>query len=160
MYAETRPVQAIPEGTQESIPAGTVEVYRAGAVTFTRDYQNRVAAAGFIGLWTYGEHWALETVDQVVIDSADVNSLYGFVKSYEFHLLNGKPLYFFEVGGKVGVSFDGNTAFLPFSSVPHYACCSAAEYNPVQVGDVLLLFGQQGDAWFYVEVAAQPAPQP
>lgn len=30
----------------------------------------------------------------------------------------------------LGISFDNKTALLPFISIPHYGCCSAALGNP------------------------------
>jgi hypothetical protein len=131
----------------------TAEVFLNGQVIYTAHYQDRPVGSGFIGFWTYGDHWALETLDQVVIDGQDVNRLNGYEKSYEFHLLGGRPLFFFEQSGGLSVSFDSGTAPLPFPAIPHYGCCSAAANNPVQIGDLLILYGMQGESWFYMEMA-------
>jgi len=130
----------------------TVKVFRNGHTIYTMFYQDPPAASGFRGFWTYNDHWALETIDQIVIDGQDVNALNGYDKSYEFHLLGGKPLFFFEKSGKLSISFDGKIALLPFQSIPHYGCCSAGLTNPMQIGNILIFYGMKDGNWFYVEM--------
>ena len=133
----------------------SLDVFRNGQVIYTARYFDRPAASGLIGFWTFGEHWALETVGRIVIDGQDLNAVNGYDASYEFHLLGGKPLFFFEQAGKLNVSYDGRTAVLPFQSVPHYGCCSGGMENPLQMGDqLMLLYASQGGNWFYIELAA------
>jgi hypothetical protein len=139
--------------------AQQVSVYRSGRVIYTTDAPDRPAASGLIGFWTFIGHWSLEVVDRVIIDGQPVNERYGYTKSYEFHVLNQKPLFFFEKDGRLGLNYDGNEIPLPWQSIDHYGCCSGGTLNPVQVGNLLLFFARQGDRWDYVELEA-PADSP
>lgn len=104
------------------------------------------------GLWTYGDHWAVEVLDSISIDGQAVNSLYNYQKSYEFSLLAGIPVYFFEKDGRLGLNFNGQPVLLDGQSTPHYQCCSGAMDNPRKNGRVLIFFIQKGVEWYYVEV--------
>lgn len=106
-----------------------------------------------IGLWTYDSHWALEVVNTIVIDGISINNSKGYQKSYEFHLLNSKPLFFFEKEGKIGLNYDGSEIDLRGDIVPHYNCCSSSLLNPRQWRDVLIFFMNKDSRWYYLEVA-------
>lgn len=155
MYVETQEEAPATTSTTFEPSRATAEVFRNGQVIYTAHFKNRPAASGFIGFWTYGDHWALETVDQVVIDGQNVNTSNGYDKSYEFHLLDGRPLFFFEKSGTLSVSFDGMAVPLPFPSIPHYGCCSAGLDNPFQIGNLLIFYGTQGESWFFVEMVGK-----
>ena len=131
-----------------------VQVYRGSQSIYQTTFQDRPAANGIIGFWTYGEHWALETINSIVIDGQKVNALYGCSKSYEFHLLGGKPLFFYERAGQFGLNLDGIETAFPYEDISHYGCCSAGAFNPVQIGDLLLFFARNDNTPYYFELAA------
>ena len=83
-----------------------------------------------------------------------MNALYGCSKSYEFHLLEGKPLFFYERAGQLGLNLDGIETAFPYQNISHYGCCSAGAYNPVQIGDLLLFFARNDNTPYYFELVA------
>ena len=139
--------------TDQSAPL-MVQVYRGSQSIYQTTFQDRPAANGIIGFWTYGAHWALETINSIVIDGQKVNTLYGCSKSYEFHLLGGKPLFFYERAGQTGLNLDGIETAFPYEDISHYGCCSAGAFNPVQIGDLLLFFARNDNTPYYFELAA------
>jgi hypothetical protein len=109
------------------------------------------------GLWTYddsqGNHWCLEVLDRISIDGISMNERTGYQKSYEFHLIGGKPVFMFEKDGQGGLNYDGQEVMLPGESVLHYGCCSMALLNPEYTENTLAFFLQDGDRWKYVEMS-------
>jgi len=105
-----------------------------------------------IGFWTYGRHWVLELKNNIIIDGQSVNQYQEYQKSYEFHLLGGKPLYFFEKDGEVNLNYDEQEIILNGYLIPHGNCCSDAELNPRQRNNLLVFFLNKSQQWYYVEI--------
>ncbi len=149
MHTETT-VEIFPtplsQKTPQALPNEVVTVFRGGQAIYKTSTPVPAAVSGYIGFWTYGSHWALEVIDQITIDGQPVNHQFGYDKSFEFHLLNQKPLFFFEKGGKLGLNMDGKEIPLPWPSIPHYGCCSASALNPVQMSNLLFFFWPAGRA--------------
>jgi hypothetical protein len=114
------------------------------------------------GLWTYGRHWALEifyaTPDvwtgQIFIDGALLNQERDYDEAFGFQLLYGKPFYFFQRNGLIGVSYDGQEANLDYTSILHYLCCAESVLNPIPAENMVAFFAQRGADWYYVELGA------
>ncbi len=122
-----------------------VTVYRnTREMIYTTTIQAKAPIPGLVNLWTFSDpwvdHWALEVADSVVIDGQPVNEQHDYQKSYEFHLIGGKPFYFFERAGKVSANYDGHEIALDGSEIPHYNCCSPGLLNPRQKNDTLIFF--------------------
>jgi hypothetical protein len=136
-------------------PNGTARVLRAGEVIFETQLNNTAFRHPLVGFWTYGEHWALETLGSVIIDGQAVNDLHGYSESFEFHLLGGQPLYFFSRAGRLGMNYAGQEIPLPGDEISHYLCCSGSLLNPVQVGSGLVLLANSGEQSYYLEIEVQ-----
>ena len=143
--------------TPQSIAHHLINVYRGDQMIEQVRTADRVAATGYIGFWTYSNHWVLEVIDNIIVDGQPVNERNGYDRSYEFHLLNNRPVFFYEKAGKLGLNFDDVEVPLPWQSILHYGCCSAGSTNPEQIGNVLLFQAQSGEQWDYVELAVGPA---
>ena len=143
--------------TPQPIPYEVVKVFLDDRMIYQTQTPARAGVSGYIGFWTYGNHWVLEVIDNIIVDGQPVNERYGYDRSYEFHLLNDRPVFFYEKAGKMGLSFDGVETPLPWQSILHYGCCSASTTNPQQFGNVLLFLAQSGERWDYVELAVEPA---
>ena len=83
-----------------------------------------------------------------------LNEREGYQEAFGFQLMNGKPFYFFKRDGQIGISYDDQEMVLGYSSVPHYACCSAAERNPRKARNMVAFFAQRDERWYYVEIGA------
>lgn len=134
----------------------TIRVYRDQKSIYEMPAENIYVRPPLYGLWAYGDHWALEVLDSIVIDGAAVNTANHYEKSYEFALLGGKPVYLFEKSGQSGVNLDGQEVLLPGQTVTHYECCSGSLLNPRQGANMLVFFMSQGPQWFYVEIERLP----
>lgn len=130
-----------------------VHVMRDGAVIYTHPVQEPdLTRPELVGFWGYDSHWALETIDSVVIDGQPVNAQYGYEASFGFQVLRGKPFYFFSRGGRIGVVYDGREVALNYNEVPHETCCGLTALSPRSTDRLVWFFARRGDEWFYVEI--------
>ncbi|GAB4580609.1 MAG: hypothetical protein Fur0022_33510 [Anaerolineales bacterium] len=118
----------------------------------------------FLGLWTLADHWWIEfmklaetsfrafTWGEIVQDGQSLNEINGYTESFGFQLMHGKPFYFFERDGQVGIVYDGQEIPLGYKRVLHHGCCSAASLNPMQYENMVGFFAVREDKWYYVEI--------
>lgn len=144
-------------------PEQTVELSQNGRVIFTTPAGMPSPILPLQGLWTYGDHWALEIVlaspevwtGQVFIDGELVNQGGEYGEVFGFQLLAGKPFFFYYRDGQTGLSYDGKEADLPYDNIPHYLCCSESVLNPIQAANMVAFFAQRGETWYYVELLSK-----
>jgi hypothetical protein len=149
-------------------------LFGSGTVTLTRNdsriYQIPVGDSSPIGslrgLWTYdtnhrsGNEIDSQALGQISVDGQLLNKQSGYQEAFGFQTLHGRPFYFFEKQGAIGISYDGVEIPLDYSEVPHYGCCSAATLNPRVYQNMVAFFARKGDTWYYVEIGVfdQTAP--
>ena len=120
------------------------------------------------GLWTYSDHWVIEVAHvtlvpvsnetplepsgEIFLDGMSLNDSNGYDQTFGFQLVKGKPFYFFQQNGKIGISFDGEQSRLDYDQILHYQCCSAAELNPRIAPNMVSFFAQRLGKWYYVEI--------
>lgn len=116
------------------------------------------------GPWSFNGHWAIvllvagpnvqggqTVIDHVVQDGQDLNTKYGYDQSFQFALLDDRPLYFHQKDGKINLSFDGRDIPANYDEVPHYYCCSPALLNPRVSMNMIWFFARRGQDWYYIE---------
>jgi hypothetical protein len=121
-------------------------------------------------LFTYDGHWLLEAAlvthsadtltniytltatGQIVEDGVLLNARDGYQAAFGLQLLRGKPFYFYQQAGQIGMAYDGHNTLLGYDAIPHYGCCSGAELNPRQRENMVAFFAQKGAVWYYVEI--------
>jgi hypothetical protein len=114
---------------------------------------------GLRGLWTYDDHWVLETAyispesfsGNLTLDGSLPNPAMGYEQVFDFQLMHTRPFYFFQKDGRIGLSYDGQAAAASYDEVPHYQCCSASVLNPLHAEDMVAFFARRGSTWYYVE---------
>jgi hypothetical protein len=132
------------------------------------------------GVWAQGDTWVAEVVHLtchsvrtgesqsvecqprgLIIQNGEVlNEHYGYEEAFGFQWLNGKPFYFFQKAGKIGIHDHDQEISLEYDEIPHYKCCSAAELNPRHATQMVAFFARRGEQWYYVEVGLfNPVPQ-
>lgn len=121
------------------------------------------------GLWSYKNHWIIESayVDQsiytqndveihpvgnIIQDGINLNQKNNYSEAFGFQLMNSIPFYFYERGGRIGISYDGTEIPLDYSQVIHYQCCSGSQLNPRQAENLVAFFAQKNSDWYYVEI--------
>jgi hypothetical protein len=149
----------------------TVQVSRNGEPIYAIPAGDGGPIDSLRGLWAYSDHWVLEfavvtltissentvwsdSLGQIARDGELLNEREGYQEAFGFQLMNGKPFYFFKRDGQIGISYDDQEMVLGYSSVPHYACCSAAERNPRKARNMVAFFAQRDERWYYVEIGA------
>lgn len=120
------------------------------------------------GLWVEHEHWILEiafvrniidgnaiqsnAVGKIYRDSVLLNEEYGYEEMFGFQLLDGKPFYFYKKDRQVYLSYNNEDLPIVYDEIPHYACCSGAELNPIAGSNWIGFWGQRDGVWYYTEI--------
>jgi hypothetical protein len=121
------------------------------------------------GLWAYDNHWVLEVAHasqkfglpnmmdydvwgEAIQDGISLNKQNGYQEVFGFQPMKGRPFYFFNKGGKLGISYNGAEILLGYTQVPHYQCCSASANNPKSAENMVSFFARRGGNWYYVEI--------
>ena len=99
----------------------------------------------------WGESWVLEVDGTLVADGRLLNLEQGYGEIFDWHLLDGKPFYFFEQGGQVGLSYDGETLPVRYAEVLHGQCCGGG-VNPGGSEQMVWFFARRDGMWYYVEL--------
>jgi hypothetical protein len=160
--------EAVPQTIGLSNPKQVIAitVTQNGNQIFTKQAPVSPISA-FRGLWAFENHWFVEiavnqddhsfrsfTKGDIFEDGKSLNKVYDYSESFGFQLLHGKPFYFFEKFGRVGISYDGQDIPLGYDYVPHNGCCSVGELNPKMYENMVGFFAVRGDKWYYVEIGA------
>lgn len=158
---------------EENFPATASEPSQVLYITITQN-ENEIfemqapvsPISAFRGLWAIENDWFAEiavtrndsfrsfTKGDIFKDGISLNETHGYSESFGLQLLGGKPFYFFERFGRVGVSYDGQDIPLGYDHVSHHRCCSAGELNPRSFENMVGFFAVRGDKWYYVEIGA------
>ncbi len=116
------------------------------------------------GMWVIGRDWYAEvayTTDpsvpntprgEIFMNGVSLNEQFGYDETFGFQPLDDKPFYFFAKDGQIGINYAGETHQLGFESVPHYACCSGAAWNPKAYLTMVTFFAQGNGKEYYVEL--------
>jgi putative hemolysin len=142
---------------------GCINLTRNGQEIFRTDAGGISPIEPLRGLWTYDDHWVLETNlfledkpfnGQIFSDGQSLNQQNGYQESFGFQTINDRPFYFFRRDGKVDAWYDGQEISLGYDDVPHYLCCGDSGLNPVARQGAVLFFGNKSDQWYFVRIAA------
>ena len=140
--------------------SGWVTVMRDGKQIFRVDTGMASPVTSLRGLWTYDDHWVLETAyitqdstgGRLSRDGAALNTSHGYEDAFNFKLLHRRPFYFFKKDSNIGFSFDGKDTLAGYDEIPHYGCCSESELNPRTAQNLVAFFARRGGAWYYIEI--------
>jgi hypothetical protein len=100
----------------------------------------------------WDDHWVLAVDNFVIQDGEIINQPLGFEEVFDWHLINGKPFYFFRKGPQVGLSYDGQFLQPYYHEIIHGYCCGLALNNPTFGENTVRFFGKREDTWYYVVV--------
>ncbi|HIE56816.1 MAG TPA: hypothetical protein EYP88_01100 [Anaerolineales bacterium] len=104
------------------------------------------------GFESWDDHWVLKIGDFVVQDGEILNAKLNFQEVFGWHLVNGKPFYFFRRGKRVGISYDGQIWPLYYHDVLRGYCCGLTVNNPMFRGSRVTFFARRDGIWYYVEM--------
>jgi putative hemolysin len=151
------------ESDQTCETGNCIIVTRNGEEIFRTDAGGISPINALQNLWTYDDHWVLETNlfltekpfnGQIFVDGTSLNQEYGYEETFNFQTINGRPFYFFRLDGKVSAWFDGQEIPLGYDDVIHYRCCSDSSLNPRARQGAVLFFGTKGNTWYFVQIIA------
>jgi hypothetical protein len=157
---------AVSDSSEYNISSGEwdhfVQVNLDQKLIYTAAYHPAELTYSFRALWMDDQHWVLEVacetkpypyaVGHIVMDGKSLNELYAYEESFGFQTMHGKFFYFFNRGGKIGISYNGQEIPLGYDNVLHYGCCSAGVLNPIMSENMVAFFAQRGGHWYYVEI--------
>ena len=146
-----------------------VELISGGQTIFSIQLGDSSPIRPLQGLWTYSNHWVLEVVHvsqqnnssnevtspwfgEVIWDGVSLGEKHGYEETFGFQLMHGKPFYFFQKEGQIGFIYDEQEVLLEYKQIPHFACCSGAELNPISAENMVAFFAKRDGTWYYVEI--------
>ena len=158
------------EMTHVSEGVSRLQVYLDYAPVYDSQFNSVSTYEYFDGPLAYDGHWALvmldakgsteqgwEPLDRLIVDGKDQNSLMDYEQAFQFSLVDGKPFYFYQKEGKIGISFNGEEIAKGYDEIPHYACCTDGLLNPGHSMNMVWFFARRGADWYYVEAYLPPA---
>jgi hypothetical protein len=98
-----------------------------------------------------GKDWLLELDGTLIVAGEIMNLTWGYGEVYDYHLLDGKPFFFFEKGGQVGISYDGQELPVRYDEVIHGECCGGMN-NPRSSEHMSWFYALRDGTWYYVEI--------
>lgn len=104
------------------------------------------------GLTAWNGQWVLEIDGQVIVDGQNLNEELGYDEIFGWRLLAGKPFYFFRVGDRTSISYDGEVLPVSYDEVIHYRCCGPARFNVVGNSNMVWFHARRDGTWTYVEI--------
>ena len=153
--------------------AGWIALTRNGQEIYRLDIGPGSPVTALRGLWVYDGHWVLEVAQvtqhrqgnainlevlgQIVQDGVLLNRKLGYDEAFGFQTIATRPFYFFKRSGRVTAWYDGQEIPLDVESVSHYGCCSAAQYNPLVLTNMVAFFGKRGQTWYLVQLGTPGA---
>lgn len=93
----------------------------------------------------------IEHADHVLVDGHDLNKELGYDRVFNYRIMAGRPIFFFEKDGRVGLSYGGVVQPGRYEMVPHYWCCEPSLMNPVHSEYMVAFFAVREGVWYYVE---------
>jgi len=99
-----------------------------------------------------GEDWILEARGEVIVNGKSLNRRLDVDEIFHYVILQGQPLFFFERGGEVRVSYGGETLPVVYDKVIHYQCCEPASFNVASNEHMLWFYALRDGVWHYVEM--------
>jgi hypothetical protein len=96
--------------------------------------------------------WILEARGEVLVNGESLNQRLDVDEIFHYVILQGQPLFLFERGGEVGVSYGGETLPVVYDEVIHYQCCEPAMFNVASNEHMLWFYALRDGIWHYVEM--------
>ena len=97
------------------------------------------------------DDWVLEVDGTLVVGGEIMNLAWGYGEIFEYRLLDGKPFFFFEQDGQVGISHDGQELPVRYDEIIHAECCGGMN-NPRFSENMAWFYARREGMWYYVEI--------
>jgi hypothetical protein len=159
LHRYTRPVLAeggrlitVERGPDSGTVFDLVLVKADGETIFSYQPVASPVAEPVKGLWGWQGGWVLEVNGTLIVNGENINGKEGYGEIFNWTLIDGKPLFFFERGSQVGIAYDGSILPLAYAQVIHYQCCEPAMFNIGSSSDMVWFYALRDATWYYVEL--------
>lgn len=135
-------------------PTQSIQVIEGGKVVYSYYFPKNLASPSqaATGFTVWDGQWVLETwEDEVIVGGENLNKKLGYEAVFGVQRLNQKPFYFYKKGGKVRISYDGQTLPHTYDSVFHKGCCDSTGYNPRGNPFMVSFYAKRNGQWLYVD---------
>ncbi len=132
---------------------GQYAVRRGDEVLYTYTASGIIAGTHPVKrLQVWEGHWVLETIEGVFMDGESLTEQLGVGEIFHYVIFQNRPLFFFEQGGQVHISYGGETLPYTYDEVVHYRCCEPAVFNIGSNEHMLWFYALKDGTWYYVEI--------
>ena len=129
-----------------------VSVYAGMGLLYSGVPAGGAPASGNSALYTWGgQHWALEMNGHAIQDGQDLNTARGDDAIFQFHVLDGQPLYFYTKNGLTSLNYAGRDLPYAYDQVVHDAAGANSIFNPGDNGRIIWFYALRDGVWYYVE---------
>ena len=120
--------------------------------TYLSSLGNARGEAINVTLGSWQNHWVLE-IDGTLVENGELlNPKIGYGEIFGWRLLDGKPFFFFEKGGKFSLSYAGQELPVKYDEVIHGWCCLGGELNLHGNEHMAWFYARRDGMWYYVEI--------
>ncbi len=92
---------------------------------------SEIPMAGQLAEWQ--GKWLFIANNTLIVDGEIINPQLGYGEIFDWQLYHGKPVFFFERGGRYGLSYDGAELPITWEYIFHIGCCGY-QIAPFQYG--------------------------
>jgi hypothetical protein len=105
------------------------------------------------GFGSWQGHWLLEVGGMVIQDGQVLNRHYGYDEMFDWHLVNGRPFFFYHQSGHFGIFYDGLPIQHRYNDILHgEACCALTAAQIVDSPDGVWFYARKGKIWYLVSI--------
>lgn len=129
----------------------TFAVKKGNQIVYTFSPEISPVANPIKSFFAYNNNWSLEYTNNIIINGVNIIEENNYSKLFFYHILHGKPFYFFQQNNKIYISFNDRVLTNEYDEVIHYKCCAASSFNPHGNENIVRFYALQDGFWYYVE---------
>ena len=137
--------------TDSTSSGSLISVKEDGNTIFTTPYNNNYCCT-IESFRSYNGHWILGVQNRYYIDGKSVNTKLGYDEIFYWHLLRGRPFFYFMKDGHYGLSYDGQELPYKYDAIAHHMCCDPGMYNARYNGNMVWFHALRDGITYYVEL--------
>lgn len=105
------------------------------------------------GFWGWEGHWVMEIASTLFVDGLPQNRVWGYDEIFDWHLVNGKPLFAARRADRFALVYDGQELPVTYDDIAHGdLCCQTGMFDFQPLGNGALFYARRGGVWFLVVI--------
>jgi hypothetical protein len=141
----------------EVFPVGApalIEIFADGQPLQTLSIPHMGSAGSPVrGLWAWDGHWVMEISSVLFVDGLPKNREWGYAEIFDWHLVNGKPLFAARRAADFTLVYNGLELPVTYEDIAHGdVCCETGMYDFQPLAGGAFFYAKRDGVWFLVRV--------